>query len=262
VQLTQTTSSITGQRLYIDSEGLKYPSISTLAGKFWSSYPIYLWKVKLGRAIAATLEDGHLLTDKELARLGYEESEKIKNDSAARGTAVHLSIETSEPTGNPEYDAYVEQYRLKVAPYLEILHQEITLAYITPDNMRMAGKADIVGHWRSELAICDMKTSEDAKKTQYMGRFALQLSAYALCFEQGGGDRIDKGVVFNLTPTDAHIFHIPLEPAKEMLLENVLPAFYRYYQTPEPRVFANQFENMGTILQNFEKSLAKSITIE
>ena len=80
MNLTQGKSTITGQRLYFDEQGFKYPSISTLAGKFWSTYGIFKWRVKLGRAIAADMEDGHLLDDKQLARLGYAESEKIKND--------------------------------------------------------------------------------------------------------------------------------------------------------------------------------------
>lgn len=260
MQLTQSVSTHTGSRVYLDEEGFRYPSISTLAGFFFSTIGLYRWTIKLGRAIAA--EQGlDNLSDKELYQLGKAEATRIKEVAAIRGTAIHLAVETSEPTGNPEYDAYVDQYNLKVAPHLEILYQEITLAYVTPDNMRMAGKADIIGRYKGELALCDMKTSEEPKKSQYMGRFGLQLAAYALCFEQGGGDRIDTGVVFNLTPNDAHIFHIPLELPKQVLLERVLPAFYRFYQTPEPRGWPNVFEGMGAYLQQFEKELAKTITV-
>jgi hypothetical protein len=260
VQLTQSVSTHTGSRVYVDEKGFRYPSISTLAGFFQSTIGLYRWTLKLGKQIAA--EQGlENLTDRELYLLGKVEANRIKEEAAFRGTAVHLAVETSEPTGNPEYDAYVEQYNLKVAPYLEVLHQEITLAYTTPDNMRMAGRTDIVGCWHGEMAICDMKTSEDPKKADYMGRFALQLSAYALGFEQQEGEPIHTGVVFNLTPNDAHIFHIPLELPKKVLLERVLPAFYRFYQTPEPRGWPNAFEGMGAYLQQFEKQLTKTITV-
>lgn len=181
MNLIQGISPITGQRLYFDSDGFKYPSISTLAGKFWSTYSIYKWSIKLGRVIAA--EQGlDNLSDRELYQLGKAEANRIKEEAAIRGTAVHLAIETSEPTGNPEYDAYIDQYNLKVAPHLEVLHQEITLAYVTFDNMRMAGKADIIGKYKGKLALCDMKTSEEPKKSQYMGRFGLQLTTCGIRF--------------------------------------------------------------------------------
>ena len=264
--LIQSKSVYTGNRVYIDEKtGIKYPSASTIAGHFWSSYGLWLWRVNLGREIAADMEDGHLLTDKELAILGYPEADRIKEESATRGSCVHDAIEhEKETTGDSEYDRYLSQYYNHVAPYLEILYNEITLSYTTPDNLRFAGKADIIGFWKDHLAICDMKTSEHLKETCYMGRFALQLAQYALGLEQRYDRYTDLGVIFNLTPSAVHIFRIPLEEPKRILLDEVLPAFYDFYRLPERERpdYPNQFRKMGNRLAKFERGLTRSIEID
>jgi hypothetical protein len=220
----------------LDDSGARYPSISTLAGFFFNTFSLHKWR----------------------KRVGYDEANRIKVESANLGTAVHAAVEHNTLTGNPEYDAYVEQYRTKIAPYLEIHHQEIVLGHVTPEGYRMAGTCDLIGKWGGELIIGDWKTSPKSKNKNFMGRYALQLAAYSQSYESN----TDTGIIFNLTPTDAHIFHIPLELPKQVLLERVLPAFYRFYQTPEPRGWPNAFEGMGAFLQQFEKQLAKTITVE
>lgn len=260
--LLQTTSTYTSNRIYLDEKGCKYPSISTLANFFGSTLGLYFWTVKLGKQIAAEQElEG--LTKRELYDLGKPEAKRIKEATATLGTCVHRAIETNSWTDNDDYDRYVNQYRLKIAPYLEILHQEIVLSYTTLDRtMRMAGTADIVAKWKGELALCDLKTSEEPKKVAYMGRFSLQLAAYALSFEQEYGEFIDTGYIFNLNPDNALVFRIPLQPAKDMLLSTVLPNFYEFYKQPEPRGYPNQFRGMGAILDTYEKDLAKQIIVE
>lgn len=257
MKLTQGTSTYTGNRVYYDEQGCRYASISTLAGLFFGTYSLYRWNLKLGKQIAA--EQGLVdLSDRELYLLGKVEGDRICKESADLGTAVHLSVETGEPSGNPEYDSYYEQYKIHIAPYLEIHHQEIVLGHVTPEGYRMAGTCDLIGKWGGELIIGDWKTSLKSKKATFMGRYALQLAAYSQSYESN----TDTGIVFNLTPNDAHIFHIPLELPKQVLLDRVLPAFYRFYQTPEPRGYPNAFEGMGAFLQQFEKQLTKTITVE
>ena len=235
MQLTQSVSTHTGNRVYIDPEGFRYPSVSTLAGFFFNSYSIFKWKRKVG----------------------YAEAERIMRESCDRGTRIHAAIETNTLTGDDELDQYVEQYQTKIAPYLEIHHQEIVLGHVTPEGYRMAGTCDLIGKWGGELVIGDWKTSPKSKNKNFMGRYSLQLAAYSQSYETHS----DTGIIFNLTPNDAHIFHIPLELPKQVLLERVLPAFYRFYQTPEPRGWPNAFEGMGAFLQQFEKELAKTITV-
>ena len=75
-----------------------------------------------------------------------------------------------------------------------------------------------------------------------MGQYAIQLSSYALAYQQEYGHQINKGVIFNLMPDSAAIFEIDLAYPKDFLLETVLPKFYEYYQIakhcrPYPNVF-------------------------
>jgi hypothetical protein len=259
VKLEQQISEFSGKRIYVDEHGFRYASISTLAGFFGSTIGLYKWNLKLGKQIAADLDDAHLLSDRELYLLGKPEGDRICKESAELGTKVHAAIETNMLTGDEECDAYVEQYRTHIAPHLEIYHQEIILGHVTPEGLRMAGTCDLLGAWKSEDIVGDWKTSESPKKKAFMGRYALQLAAYDTCLDEP----TNKGVIFNLCSDHVNIFHIPLEPAKEILLTEILPAFYEFYRLPEcDRPYPNQFRNLGVILSAFEKDLAKSITIE
>jgi hypothetical protein len=261
MQLTQSVSTHTNQRIYLDEFNHKYVSISRLANFFQSTIGLYRWNLKHGRKIAA--EQGlEGLTDRQLYELGKPEGDRICEESAQLGTAVHLSIETGKLTGNPEYDAYVEQYHRHIAPHLEILYQEIVLGHVTPEGLRFAGTCDLIGKWKDELVIGDWKTSEKIKNLKFMGKYALQLAAYSLSFEQSHETQTDTGIIFNLLPDAAHIFRIPLQPAKEMLLSTILPEFYSYYRQPEPRCFPNQWAGMGDKLQRWEKELSKLIEVE
>lgn len=257
MNLTQSVSTHTGNRVYVDSEGFRYPSISTLAGFFFSTLPLYRWTLKLGKQIAADqgLEN---LTDRELYLLGKVEADRIKEATATLGTSVHAAVENDELTGNPEYDAYVEQYRTHIAPHLEIIHQEIVLGHVTPESYRMAGTCDLIAKWRDELIIGDWKTSSKPKKDSFMGRYALQLAAYSQSYESN----TDTGVIFNLTPNAVGIFRIPLELPKQILLNVVLPGFYDYYRQPEPRCYPNQFRDISRQLDKFQKDLTSLIEVE
>lgn len=262
MQLTQTVSKFSGKRIYVDEQGFRYASISTLANFFGSTWGLYNWNFNLGKEIAANqgLEG---LTNNELYKLGRPEGDRICNEAAELGTAVHEIIETSEPSGNPELDAYYEQYKTHIAPHLEIHHQEIVLGHVTPDGLRMAGTCDLLGAWKGEDIVGDWKTSPKKKKKTFMGSYALQLAAYSIASPQ----QSNKGIIFNLCPDAAHIFYIPLEEPKRMLLEMVLPNFYSYYREyghvdKRDRPFPNQYHDLGNILSSFEKDLAKTITVE
>jgi PD-(D/E)XK nuclease superfamily len=260
--LIQCTSEHTGKRIYTCEEGFRYPSISTLANFFGSTIGLYKWNLKLGKQIAA--EQGlENLTDRELYLLGKPEGDRICKESADLGTEVHRCIELNELSGNEEYDAYVEQYHRHIAPHLEILHQEIVLGHVTPEGLRFAGTCDLIGKWKGETIIGDWKTSPEPKKKAFMGKYALQLAAYAIA----SPEQTDKGIIFNLQPNKVTIFHIPLELAKDMLLSTVLPSFYEYFRIhghslPCNRPWPNQFRNLGKISDDYERSLAKLIEVE
>ena len=237
MRLTKTTSPHTNSRIYVDLDtGSKYPSVSRLAGHFWSSYSIYLWRQKVGK----------------------EEANRIMRESAKRGTAIHKAIEKGTWTGIEEYDQYLRTYRRTIASDIETIHTEITLAHVTEQGYRFAGTSDLIANWRGELIAGDYKTSETKKSSDHMGQYALQLSAYSIAYE----DETNNGIVFNLTPDSVYVYTIPLELPKAILMDKVLPSFYDYYRIPkEDRPYANQFNGMGRLLAQFQKELAEMITV-
>ena len=262
MQLIQTTSKYTGSRVYEDPEGFRYPSISTLANFFSSTFSLYRWYLKLGKQIANEQGLEHL-SDRQLYDLGKPEGDRLCKEAATLGTAVHSAIETGQLTGNEEYDAYVHQYRRHIEPHLEILHQEVVLGHVTPEGLRFAGTCDLIGKWKGETIIGDWKTSPDKKKKFFMGNYSLQLAAYSIAAPVES----DKGVIFNLCPDHVNIFHIPLEEPKRMLLEDVLPSFYGYYQEygridKRDRPYPNQYRDLGNKLDKFQSNLAKLIEVE
>jgi hypothetical protein len=152
MKLTQIESPITRNRLYIDEEKNRYPSSSTVAGKFWNKVGLYKWQHGLGQEEAERL--GLDLEWTEIKALGRKLAEEIRDYSANRGTAIHDEIEHGTSTGNPEWDLFVEQYHKHIAPYLEIKHQEIALGFTSDKTVnyrgkkivcRTAGKADLIG---------------------------------------------------------------------------------------------------------------------
>jgi len=275
--LTQQQSEYTTNRVYVDQYGNRYPSSSTVAGKFWSTYSLYKWRIKLGQEKAEELKEENpdlILTEDDIKQLGKIEAEKIRDYSARRGTAIHEAIELGQSTGNPEWDLFVEQYYKHIDQHLEIKHQEIALGYTSDKTVlygdkeipcRTAGKADLIGLWKDKLVIGDFKTCDDKKPKgkSFMGRFALQMAIYSCCFDQQYGVEIDEGVIFNLMPSNVKVLRIPLAMAKQVLDDKVLPGFYEYYKIPEnERPWANQFLGLGNYLDKFQRELAKEIIVE
>lgn len=238
MQLLQTTSPHTNQRIYIDEAGNKYPSVSRLANQFKSKYGLNMWR----------------------KRIGYDEADRILKESQVRGTAIHKLIEDNEYPEDSEYRNYLTHYYNQIAPRLEIKHAELQLGYCSPDGLRFAGTADLIGFWRGRFMIGDFKTSEKEKDPKYCDGYSLQLAAYSCCYEQTYGIDTSLGCIFNLLPDKAVCYEIDLTYPKEFLLDTVLPAFYDYYRIPKcDRPWPDQFikKEMSAYQRRFSKECIK-----
>ena len=134
------------------------------------------------------------------ARIGEEAAEKIKNEAAVRGTAMHKILEKYvleqgyldlTKVGQNAHNMairVIEQGLSNVSEYYGI---ECTLFY----PGLYAGQTDMVGVHKGEDAIIDFKQTNKPKKVEWITDYKLQLAAYAMAHNYVHGTAIQSGVI-------------------------------------------------------------------
>ena len=134
------------------------------------------------------------------ARIGEAAAEKVKDDAAARGTAMHKILEkyilgdgymdltTVGQEAHNMAKRVIEQGLCNVGEYFGI---ECTLFY----PGLYAGQTDLVGLHKSEPAIIDFKQTNKPKKREWIEDYCLQLAAYGMAHDYMHKTSINKGVI-------------------------------------------------------------------
>lgn len=162
-------------RVYVDDEGNKYPSITTVLS-ILNKEAILAWR----------------------KRVGEEEANKISTRAATRGTKVHDMIERyvlNEDPGEPDLIS-ISNFK-EVKP---IIDENLSKVYATEKRMfskhlGVAGTVDCVGVWNGKDSIIDWKTSAKWKKKEWISNYFMQCSAYAIMWEERTGRPITQLVV-------------------------------------------------------------------
>ena len=164
-------------RHYVDPEGNKYPSITTVLS-ILSEESIQKWR----------------------ARVGEEEANRISTQASTRGTKIHDIIE--KYVGNdPDYldkkDLPNMHTFQNIQPYID---KSVTKVYaqeaaLYSKHLGVAGRVDCVGQWDGVDAIIDWKTSRKWKKKEWISGYFMQASAYAIMWEERTGMPIKKLVI-------------------------------------------------------------------
>tara|TARA_R100000664_G_C2744823_1_gene132731 strand:- start:921 stop:1592 length:672 start_codon:yes stop_codon:yes gene_type:complete len=151
-------------------------------------------------------------------RVGEEEAEKIRDNAAAVGTALHKCLEKYIlEEGNLKYfdDTPVGRQAREMANIIigrsffnidEVWGCEVHLA-----GENYAGTTDAVGIFDGEPAIIDFKQTNKPKKEEWIEDYYLQLSAYAMAHNYMFSTNISQGYIlmcsrdgyfqqFHLTP--------------------------------------------------------------
>lgn len=139
--------------------------------------------------------------DAWVQRIGVAEAERIKNDAARVGTAMHFVIEKFlEGSMLPPAQDWLEMrgyemgHRLINAHFSsidEVWGSEVPLYY----PGKYAGTTDLVGVFRGRPAIVDFKQSLKPKRYEWITDYFHQLSAYAMAHDVLHGTNINFGVV-------------------------------------------------------------------
>lgn len=187
---TSSRSLIKDERHY-DINATKLPSVTTILQATQSEekrLALAAWKTKIGAV----------------------EADKVKNDAATRGTAMHTHLEkfllgegyldlTTEGQASRTMAQEIIEKGLKNR-LTEFFGLEVTLYY--PDLY--AGATDVVGVYDGAEAIVDFKQSNKPKRREWIEDYKLQLAAYALAHNEVYGTNIMKGV--NLICTKDNLY--------------------------------------------------------
>ena len=137
-------------------------------------------------------------------RVGSIEADKIKNEAANRGTAMHAFLEDYligkdrvdlTPVGQ---EARIMGQRIVdrgLADLEEVWGSEVTLYY----PGLYAGATDLAGIYDGQESICDFKQANKPKQKEWIGDYFTQLAAYAMAHNYVYNTKITQGVILMCT---------------------------------------------------------------
>ena len=173
---------IDGLRHYnIDGSTSKLPSVTTILGQTKAKRDreaLEAWKKKVGDA----------------------EAERIKNEAAARGTAMHKYLENyildqksmDLTTTGQEAQRMAEIILEKgLNDCSNVYGVEAVLYY--PELY--AGSCDLVASYNGKLAIIDFKQTNKPKQREWVGDYFLQMAAYGMAHDVVYNTAIELGVI-------------------------------------------------------------------
>lgn len=174
-QITRKTTE-SGRR-YFTPEGNAYPSITTVLSIIGKE-AILAWR----------------------KRVGEEEANKISQQAATRGTAVHKLAEdylnNEEDWKGKHMPSNLFSFN-SIKPVLDerinnIWMQEV---FLYSDKLKCAGQCDCIAEFDGVLSIIDFKTSRRVKKAEDITNYFIQLCFYAAAFLERTGVAIKQGVI-------------------------------------------------------------------
>ena len=177
-----TRESISGLRHYtVDGEERRLPSVTTVLAQTKDKKDkesIERWK----------------------AQVGEKRAEEIKNEAAARGTAMHKYLEDLI-RGQRSMDLTTTgQEAQKMAEIIvdrglndcsDIYGVEAVLYY----PGLYAGSCDLIATYNDKLAIIDFKQTNKPKQREWIGDYFLQMAAYGMAHDAVYNTAIELGVI-------------------------------------------------------------------
>ena len=140
-----------------------------------------------------------------IAKKGEKEAERVKNEAARRGTAMHkyleLYLEGQGILDLTEIGREAERMAKTVidkgfGDMEEIWGSECVLAY----PGLYAGQTDLCGIYQGRESIIDFKQSNKPKKDEWIEDYKLQGAAYAMAHDDMFGTQIEQIVILMCTP--------------------------------------------------------------
>jgi genome maintenance exonuclease 1 len=164
-------------RKYFTPEGNAYPSITTVLGVL-NKEGILAWRQRVGEA----------------------EANRISQQAATRGTAVHKLAE-DYLDNKEDWNKFAMPSNLQSFNDLKsILDQRLNNVwfqeeFLYSDRLKCAGQVDCIAEFDGQLSIVDFKTSRKPKKEEWITNYFIQASFYAAAFYERTSIPIKQGVI-------------------------------------------------------------------
>lgn len=170
----QTTKS---GRKYFTPEGKAYPSITTVLGVL-NKEGILAWRQRVGEA----------------------EANRISQQAATRGTAVHKLAEDYLDNKEDWNKGAMPSNLQSFNDLKSILDQRLNNVwfqeeFLYSDRLKCAGQVDCIAEFDGQLSIVDFKTSRKPKKEEWITNYFIQASFYAAAFYERTSIPIKQGVI-------------------------------------------------------------------
>jgi hypothetical protein len=158
------TESIDGKRYYVGTNGNKLPSVTSILGTIYGGW-VHEWRAKVGEEVA----------------------NKISQQAATRGTAIHKLCE-EYILNKPDYlkghvPVNIEMFSKMKKELHRINNVYAIEAPLFSEKTRCAGRVDCIAQFDGYPSIIDYKTSRRIKTKEDIESYFVQMTLYSLMFE-------------------------------------------------------------------------------
>jgi len=200
------TENIEGKRHYVTPDGNKYISITTLLSNL-SKAGIQKWR----------------------ARVGEVEANKISTKASRQGTRVHSICEGYIKNQDGFLDGRmpneVEMFQ-SINPLLDCIDNiHCVEGALYSDELKLAGRTDLIAEFDDELAVIDYKTSRKIKTWDMCHAYFMQGAFYAHAYEERTGIPINNITIIMAVENEKPLL---FRETKDRWMEPLKSVIYKY----------------------------------
>ena len=200
------TENVDGKRHYVTPDGNKYISITTLLSNL-SKAGIQKWR----------------------ERVGAEEANRISTKASRQGTGVHSICESYIKNEDGFLDGRmpneVEMFQ-SINPLLDkIDNVHVTEGALYSDELKIAGRTDLIAEFDDELAVIDYKTSRKIKTWDMCHAYFMQGAFYAHAYEERTGIPINNITIIMAVENEKPLL---FKETKDRWMEPLKSVIYKY----------------------------------
>ena len=200
------TENIEGKRHYVTPDGNKYISITTLLSNL-SKAGIQKWR----------------------ARVGEVEANRISTKASRQGTRVHSICEGYIKNQDGFLDGRmpneIEMFQ-SINPLLDCIDNiHCVEGALYSDELKLAGRTDLIAEFDDDLAVIDYKTSRKIKTWEMCHSYFMQGAFYAHAYEERTGIPINNIVIIMAVENEKPLL---FRETKDRWMEPLKSVIYKY----------------------------------
>jgi len=200
------TENVDGKRHYVTPDGNKYISITTLLSNL-SKAGIQKWR----------------------ERVGAEEANRISTKASRQGTGVHSICESYIKNEDGFLDGRmpneVEMFQ-SIESLLDCIDDvHCVEGALYSDELKLAGRTDLIAEFDNQLAVIDYKTSRKIKTWEMCHSYFMQGAFYAMAYEERTGIPINNIVIIMAVENEKPLL---FRETKDRWIEPLQQVIYKY----------------------------------